>query len=172
MTIVLQKVYNIINFRKYPKGTKVKTFTMIDFKATKGLREKVADELLKCPEAKGKVIEKNQKIEAGKDLAINLPNGSNAIKQFEIYFKDKENIASLLRSVVLTGEFDNEHTLWVPVGDFFSNVGKQRPYQMWERSVSNDGTMVCRWIMPYHTKGKVLKQSQVKKDMQSESTTS
>jgi len=155
ITMDQKSFYNIINFRKYPKGTRVNTFTMADFKATKELREKVAGELLTCPGAKGKVIKKNQKIEQGEELIINLPGGSNAIKQLEISFKDKENIASLLHAVVLTGEFDNEQTIWVPVGDFFSNVGKQKPYKMWERSVDHDGTMVCRWVMPYQTKGTI-----------------
>lgn len=155
ITMDQKSFYNIINFRKYPIGTRVRTFTMDGFNATKVLRGKVTKEILTCPDTKGKVTEQNQKIESGKELVINLPNGSKAIKQLEISFKSKENIASILRAVVLTGEFDNEQTLWVPVGDFFSNIGKQRPYQMWERSVSNDGTMVCRWVMPYKTKGTI-----------------
>ena len=41
----------------------------------------------------------------------------------------------------------------VPLGDFFSNVNGIDPYRMWEREVRSDGTMVCRWIMPYQERG-------------------
>lgn len=152
-----QKVfYNIINYRKYPEGTEVKTFTMADFNATKELQKKVGKELLNGTDAKGKMIEKEASLESGQELSVILPSGSNAVRQIEIQIKNKQNIADLLRNVVLVGEFDNEQTVWVPVGDFFNNVGKIRPFQMWERSVRDDGTMICRWVMPYQTSGKII----------------
>lgn len=160
-----QKVfYNIINYRKYPAGTAVKTFTMADLNANKALCDKVGKELIACTSATGNNIEKNQTIQAGKELAIALPSGSNALRQIEIQIKNKQNIADLLRNVVLVGEFDKEQTVWAPVGDFFSNVGKQRTYQMWERSVREDGTMVCRWVMPYKTSGKIILKNLGKND--------
>ena len=155
ITMDQKAFYNIINYRKYSKGTRVQSFTMDNFNKTKELRSKVAQELLTCPDTNGEVIELNKNIDAGKDLVINLPNGSNAVKQLEISFNSNENIDSLLHSLVLTGEFDNEQTVWVPLGNFFSNNGKSRPYQMWERSLQSDGTMVCRWVMPYQSTGAI-----------------
>lgn len=147
--------YNIINYRKYPQGTPVKTFTITDFNNVKKLYNKVGEELLTCSPAKGIDIEKGKIIHKRKELIIHLPEGSNAVRQIEIKIKNKENIANLLRNVVLVGEFDQKETVWVPVGDFFSNVGKQRAYKMWERSVNEDGTMICRWVMPYKSSGKI-----------------
>jgi signal transduction histidine kinase len=51
--------------------------------------------------------------------------------------------------------FDGEPTVWCPLGDFFSNVNGLDPYRMWEREVRADGTMLCRWIMPYQASGKI-----------------
>ena len=49
--------YNIINYRKYPEGTSVKTFTMADFHDVQELYNKVGEELLTCTPAKGIDIE-------------------------------------------------------------------------------------------------------------------
>ena len=141
--------YNIINYRKYREGTQVRTFSMQEFEETQQIREKVAQTLLTCPEAKGKTVQKNEQIAPGEDLSIELGKGNMAIKQIEIRIKPDDNYAQNLRSLVLVGEFDGEQTIWVPVGDFFCNVGKLKPYHMWERTVRDDGTMICRWVMPY-----------------------
>ncbi len=160
-----QKVfYNIINYRKYSEGTPVKTFTMADFNANKALCDEVGKELIACTSAKGNNIEKSQTIQAGKELAISLPSGSNAVRQIQIQIKNKQNIADLLRNVVMVGEFDKQQTVWAPVGDFFNNVGKNQPYHMWERSVRDDGTMVCRWVMPYKASGKIILKNLGKND--------
>lgn len=147
--------YNIINYRKYPKGTAVETFTMEQFNNTKALRSSVGKELVRPTNATGNAIEKTQTIAAGNTLTIDLPKGNNAVKQLEITIKNKENIPNLLRSVVLTANFDKEQTIWTPVGDFFNNVGKQQPYIMWEREVSKQGNMICRWVMPYQKEGTI-----------------
>jgi hypothetical protein len=81
--------------------------------------------------------------------------GGGAVNQLEIKLDKSESMAQALRSVVLTGQFDGVQTVWVPVGDFFNNVGKIRPYDMWERSVKADGTLVCRWVMPYEQQGDI-----------------
>jgi hypothetical protein len=147
--------YNIINYRKYPQGTSVKTFTMADFHASETLRNQVAAAWMACTDGQGDTVEKKQIIESGTTLSIDLPQGPHAVTQLEIRLKNKTHLPDLLRSVVLVGTFDGTQTLWVPVGDFFCSVGKQRPYQMWERSVREDGTMVCRWVMPYQTHGRL-----------------
>ena len=46
--------------------------------------------------------------------------------------------------------------MWCPVGDFFCSADQLHPVQTWTRTVStNDGLMVCRWVMPYQTGGTV-----------------
>ncbi len=147
--------YYIVNYRKYPEGTPVRTFTMDDFEAAKELREKVANELTSVPDIQGQVEQAKSALRAGEELTLELPAGNRAVKQLEVRINNSENIDKLLRSVVLIGEFDDLQTIWVPVGDFFCNVGKIRPYHMWERSVLEDGTMICRWVMPYKASGRI-----------------
>lgn len=155
ITMDKKSFYNIINYRKYPAKAKVKTFTMKDFNATEKLRSEVSLKLVNLPNAKGTKLTKTKTLLKGDSLRIDLPGGSAAITQIEIKIKEAKDIPQALRSTILMGEFDGELTVWAPVGDFFNNVGKIQPFDMWERSVKADGTMICRWVMPYKTNGTI-----------------
>ncbi len=155
ITMDNKSFYNIINYRKYPEGTPVKTFTMEEFEKTEKLRSKVAATLSELPASKGETLTSKKVIEKGEAIQLDLPNGNGAIQHLEIKIKEATDIAQALRSTVLVGEFDGNETLWCPLGDFFNNVRKQQAFDMWERSVKEDGTMVCRWMMPYQSSGKI-----------------
>ncbi|MGQ7871028.1 glycoside hydrolase family 172 protein [Sunxiuqinia sp. sy24] len=156
ITMDNKSFYNIINYRKYPEGTPVKTFTMQEFEEVKELRSQVASKLI-TPEIKeGKTFSVSKNIKKGKSLEVELPEGNRAVRQLEIKIDEAVNLAQALRSTVLVGEFDGKTTIWCPLGDFFNNVGKIQPYSMWERSVKNDGKMICRWVMPYKNSGKII----------------
>ncbi|GGW39567.1 hypothetical protein GCM10007383_25410 [Arenibacter certesii] len=159
ITMDKKAFYNIINYRKYPSDTKVKTFTMEDFDNTKDLRNKVGKILTEYSPAKG--IEKKLKksIAPMETLVVNLPKGNQAVQEFQIKLSNTSDMAQALRSVVLRSNFDNKETIWAPVGDFFNNVGKVQSYDMWERSVTEDGNMICRWVMPYKNNGQLLVQN-------------
>ena len=76
--------YNIINYRKYPKGTKVKSFTMEEYKQIKELRSDVASTLNNLPASQGKVYQKSQMLGKGEVLKIELPEKNMAVKALEI----------------------------------------------------------------------------------------
>ncbi len=155
ITMDKKSFYNIINYRKYPKGTAVKTFTMEEFEEIADVRKKIAKQLNTLPSSKGKNIEKSQRLEKGEAIHIELPEGNGAVQQLEIKINKSMDIGQALRSTVLIGEFDGTESIWCPLGDFFNNVGKIQPFDMWERSVKEDGTMICRWMMPYQSSGKI-----------------
>ncbi|MCK5704276.1 MAG: DUF2961 domain-containing protein, partial [Cyclobacteriaceae bacterium] len=155
ITMDQKAFYNIINYRKYPTGTDVETFTMEDFVASKDIRNNVAESLNAKPDALGEEQKFEVNLNSGIELEIDLPRGSNAVRQLEIKINSPENLPQALRSTVLMGSFDGNQTIWAPVGDFFNNVGKIRDYDMWERSVTSDGNMICRWVMPYKDSGQL-----------------
>lgn len=155
ITMDRKSFYNIINYRKYPKGTPVKTFTRKDFDDLAGLTEEIGAILSNPPAAVGMVSEEEQILKKGDTLKVQLPEGQHALRQLEIKIHAAENYSQALRSIILTGQFDGNTTVWTPVGDFFNNVGKIETYDMWERSVKEDSTMICRWVMPYRESGSV-----------------
>lgn len=62
--------------------------------------------------------------------------------------------------------FDGEQTVWTPLGDFFNIGVGLKTYQMWERAVQEDGTMICRWIMPYQHIAELEIENMGKQDIQ------
>ncbi len=159
ITMDKKSFYNIINYRKYPENTKVKTFTMKEFNAIEKLRSEVSLKLVNPPQAKGTELTKKKTLLKNELLQIELPQGSAVVNQIEIKINSAKDLPQALRSTILIGEFDGEQTVWAPVGDFFNNVEKIQPFEMWERSVKADGTMICRWIMPYKTAGAISLQN-------------
>jgi hypothetical protein len=155
ITMDKKAFYNIINYRKYPLGTKVKTFTMDEFKKLEKLRAKVATQLMQFDKPNGTTFSEGKTLEKDEELNVILPEGNKAVKQIEIKIENAANLPQALRSTILTAEFDGVESVWCPVGDFFNNVGKLHPFEMWERSVAKDGTMTCRWVMPYQDSGKI-----------------
>ena len=170
ITIDKKAFYNIINYRKYDAGTKVKTFTMQGFKEAHKTIAKVSEILINHDAPKGKVRKEEKTLKPQESLTFNLPNGNQSIKEIRIKLSNTISMAQALRSTVLSATFDGEKTVWVPAGDFFNNVGKIQDYQMWERSVQPDGTMLCRWVMPYNKTGSIsltnLDTNDVKVEMQ------
>ncbi len=52
-------------------------------------------------------------------------------------------------------DFDGQQTVWCPIGDFFGSGIGLNPFQGWYRTVAEDGTMSCRWVMPYQESAKL-----------------
>lgn len=149
--------YNIINYRSYPKGTHVRTFSMEDYQRSSNLVDSVNNVLTKGCEADSQILRKSyqtfkkqQTLAAGESLklAVDNKNKPGAIRFLTIRLHASDE-AQALRSTVLKASFDGEQTIWSPVGDFFNIGVGMKSYHMWERAVEKDGTMLCRWVMPY-----------------------
>ncbi|BDD10166.1 hypothetical protein FUAX_25980 [Fulvitalea axinellae] len=157
--------YNIINYRSYPKGTDVETFSMDVFTKAKKTVAEVSETLEKAPVAtEGKVLTADMTINPGNEGILTLPKGSKAVKALEIEVEaTNHNLA--LRSTVMKANFDGERTVWTPVGDFFNNGPGKKAYHMWERTVTPEGKMICRWAMPYKTEGNIAFENFGKQDV-------
>lgn len=51
--------------------------------------------------------------------------------------------------------FDGKETVWCPIGDFFGNGVGLHPFQGWYRTVSEDGTLSSRWVIPYQKEASI-----------------
>lgn len=90
----------------------------------------------------------------GERVTLDLPAGSAAVTGLMIRIKGG-NMAQALRSCVVEAEFDGRETIWCPVGEFFGVGAGISPYQDWYRAVGADGSLRCRWIMPYRDGGRL-----------------
>ncbi|WP_198680022.1 glycoside hydrolase family 172 protein [Aureibaculum luteum] len=142
-------------YRAYDDYTPIKTFTKEDFNSAIPFTKKVG-ELLLAPEnaVKGNEISLKTKLRSTKEKSIELPEGNAAIREISLKLTEYKN-PEVMRSVILKIEFDGEQTVWTPIGDFFGSGIGLNPFQGWYRTVSEDGTMTCRWVMPYQKIGKI-----------------
>ena len=142
-------------YREYPEGTDVRTFTMEDFHYSKNLVEQVGKEILNPTNyIKGQQIDISTAIPAGLEKTMTLPKGQAAIRTISLklssYKKDE-----IMRSTIIKMNFDGKETVWCPIGDFFGSGIGLNPYQGWHNTVGEDGTLACRWVMPYQSTGSI-----------------
>ncbi len=143
-------------YREYDDNTPVKTFTMDDFNKAKGLTDKIGKALLN-PESiisGGKETVLKSRLDSKKEESIELPKGEMAIQRLSIKLGDYSD-PEITRKVVLKMEFDGKQTVWCPIGDFFGCGIGLNPFQGWYRTVSEEGTMSSRWMMPYNESSKI-----------------
>ena len=148
-----QPFYYILTYREYPAGTPVRTFTMKDFQAAAAITRRIGDTLLH-PEgrAPGKMVSLSATLTPNQEKSVSLPGGAGAVRSLSVKLGRYDD-PRLTRAVVLKMSFDGRETVWCPVGDFFGTGVGLHPFQGWHRTVSRDGTMTCRWIMPYRESG-------------------
>ena len=150
-------------FREYAEGTPVKTFTMENFETAKGLTERAGKTLLNPgsgtrqefrASADPKVLTTSATIKSQGVQTLDLPTGVGAVRELSVKLGSYVD-PNVTRQVVLKMEFDGKQTVWCPIGDFFGSGIGLNPVQGWYRTVAEDGTMSCRWVMPYQKSGKV-----------------
>jgi hypothetical protein len=147
--------YYQINYRKYPAGTDIKTFTLQDAEKLKD-KLNTTSEILLHPVTydKGDKIELTKEINPQKSLDIDLPKGNKAIYSllFDIQ-TDSANYEQIMRQLVLQISFDGKQTVFVPLGDFSAGGMGARETESWFLSSDGKGKITSRWIMPYQKEG-------------------
>lgn len=142
-------------YREYDSDVAVKTFSMDDFKAAKPLIDTTCQKLL-TPNATapGEVVTLNGNIGGGNEQSVSLPAGEAAITSLSLKLGNYDD-PNVTRHIVLKITFDDQETVWCPIGDFFGGGIGLNPFQGWYRTVDADGTMTCRWVMPYQNNAKI-----------------
>jgi len=144
--------YNIINWRAYDAGTRVETFTREMMETQRDAIEACAKAIDGPPAipagARNRVVEADSR-----KSVLGERRGPGVIRGLEVHLDTRmlrEN-PRLLRSLILSMEFDGENTVWCPLGDFFGSPDTPHEFDTRYRSVK-DGVLVCRWPMPFeHT---------------------
>ena len=149
--------YNI-EYRTWPKGTRVETFTMERLKLAGRVVDQAAKALSDPPTfTGGKAASIDAAIESGKSASADLPAGPAAVRvmQMQLAGVEGESLERALRSTVLRVSFDGQELIWCPAGDFFGSGLGLNELKNWYRTVAGDGTMTCRWVMPYRKSARV-----------------
>ena len=150
--------YYQINYRTYAAGTEVKTFALPQVEASRDLIDQVNRTLESpMPSSDGKVSTVKEMLAAGAEASLDLPTGNQAVRTLELLLKsdDTQETERTLRSIIVKLTFDGDVTVWCPATDFFGSGVGINELRSWYRTISTDGTMRCRWVMPYEKTARV-----------------
>lgn len=155
ITVTERPFFFQFTFREYPEGTAIKTFTLDDYNASKDLIAKVGEALINPTVLQeGQTDGLKTQLLAQEEKKISLPQGVAAIKGLSLKLASYQD-SSVTRSLVLKMTFDGKETVWCPVGDFFGTGVGLHPFQGWYRTVTEDGLMSSRWVMPYQESAEI-----------------
>ncbi|MCG8476709.1 MAG: DUF2961 domain-containing protein [Cytophagales bacterium] len=144
--------YYNINYRAYPAGTVVESFSQESLEKAKWQISKTNQALMQGGMLKDAKVREQQEFqetiapESELHLAFNTPG---AVSKLRVQL-EADNIPQALRSTVVKMEFDGKQTVWCPLGDFFgigyAQVANQTHYQQ----VRDASFMSCQWVMPFN----------------------
>ena len=142
-------LYYQINYRTYAPGTRVASFRMDDLKR---LHNKVAQVQRTLSVSGPQRPEPSRTgfdgpIAPGRSRSVEI-QGPGAIRELNVNLAAVDH-EQALRSTILKITFDDEATVWCPVGDFFGVGHRLVPYKTWYTQVTVDGSMACYWTMPF-----------------------
>lgn len=147
MTLEGEPFYYNVSARVYKPGTMVESFTVENMEALSEKIKETGEHLLGPPSASGDTVVSDLQVKPGAEESITLPDGHRAITDICLTVDTLNTDA--LRGLVLRIAFDDDETVYCPVGEFFGCGPGLHPFSSLTRSVSNSGQMQCRWVMPY-----------------------
>ncbi len=147
--------YYHVNYRTYPAGTDVKTFTLAQLEAAqeevRKLAERLAEPRTAAPLPDDRAIRRFQAlIEPGKTAIAFKFAGPRAVAELQAKIDlPKDQIEAALRALVIQVRFDGRQTVEAPLGDFFGAAPGLNPFESLPLGVNPDGSMYCHWVMPF-----------------------
>lgn len=150
-----------VNVRLYEKGTKVKTFhpdDLITYKADiQKVHQAMTDPRPELNTGVSLATPFAATVAGGEEKEVLNLSGSKGILLFEMKVVSND-VINALRQTVLRISFDGSSIPQVqsPVGDFFGTAQGLNPYRSLPLTVTEDGTMQCRFYMPFKEKASVV----------------
>lgn len=147
-----QPRYYQVNYRIYNKDCKVKTFMLDEVAASKALIDSVNEKLTHPGTPSGRNITVNKTISKRASITMNLPAGAHAVRLLSMQLDD---IGSEADKLMVRIKFDGHQTVYCPLGDFEGSGKGGKPINSWYRTITGDGNIVLRWVMPYRKSGSI-----------------
>jgi len=148
--------------RCYPPGTDARTFALEDLTTYRD-ELAAAQAVLARPDAAWRPPGPGRTVPIGAELAPDEPaelaaiEGPGAIQELQLRLA-ADDLHPALRQVILRGYFDGapQPQIEAPLGDFFGSGPGVSPYDSLPMTVRPDGTMVCRFAMPFATSARFV----------------
>ena len=150
--------YYQINYRRYPEGTMIETFSA---KVLARVQEQVykTNKALVNPSVKmsGRLVSATAVLGPGEQVSIDLPAGARAVAEtkFSVRCLDGADYAQTMDSLIFTAEFDGTRTVAVPLADFSGAGSGAASVRSWFLTSDGEGNVTSRWPMPYREQGRM-----------------
>ena len=148
-------LYYCINARAYENRTKVESYTKSLLTANAKMIQQV-NEVLSNKEnvgiTEGRVFD--LPVGIGEEKSIKIEEQGAAVSKISVRIKGAD-LKRAYRDIILKCSFDNEETIWCPIGDFFGTGYELHPSQTYYTKVEEDGSMSASWIMPFQKDCKI-----------------
>lgn len=155
-----------LEVRRYPAGTAVRSFDFDQFRTAADDLRSAAEALVAgatgpppgapaelAPPPPG--LQAFGRLDPGAAEHHELAPGPAAVTLLELRLAAADPAAAF-RGVVLGLDFDHgAATSELPVGDFFGSFPGLQPYSSLPLAVLPDGTLRCRFVMPYRSHGRI-----------------
>jgi hypothetical protein len=140
------RIYYNIEYRTYPPGTAVETFSLEKLASIGVLIDRVQKELV-VPKSSTPAFTDVIALEPSGQTVQNF-SGPAAIRLLRAHL-DASDLSTALRQVVISIHFDGEQTVWCPLGEFFGSGVGLNPFQTFTRAADKNGDMILQWPMPF-----------------------
>jgi len=151
------KLFYHVNYRTYAAKTIVESFRAVQIKKLTAQTAAVIARLNYPSDGYAvgmKVFA--VRLEPGQSTVITTLLGSQAITQFDVQWNPSaDRDEPSLRSTLLDMTFDGEQTVSAPLGDFFGTAPGLNAYGSLPISVSKDGRLESRWVMPFEKSAEI-----------------
>jgi hypothetical protein len=147
--------YYHVNYRTYPAGAAVTSFTYQQLEAAGAGLARLARRLDR-PSTAGPSFAGlastpfDAAIGPGETVVLAKKSGPGAIARIDARVDvPKERMEAALRAVVVRMTFDGQRTVEAPLGDFFGAAPGINPFASLPLGVAKNGSMYCHWLMPF-----------------------
>ena len=149
--------YYNINYRTYNSNVGVTSFSRKDLETfadeIKTVQESIINFHAQAPTNFQSEKTESKNLVPDQSVEIEIA-GTRAIHEIVVKI-DASEPEQALRSSILELEFDGQRTVWCPIGDFYGTGYKLSAFTTWYSNVDTDGTMTCKWIMPFVQNAKI-----------------
>ncbi|MBP3483033.1 MAG: DUF2961 domain-containing protein [Alistipes sp.] len=156
ITVKIPRYYQI-NYRTYPAGTSVRTFTLAQARSAVGHMRRASDELLTPTDfTAGKTVSREAELDKGESLVVRT-EGEGAVRHMEIAVTGiaPADFGAAAEALAVKGRFDGIECIDAPLSDFAGGGFGAPEIHGWYLDCDGRTTVKSRWVMPYRRNGEI-----------------
>jgi len=151
-------LYYNIDFREYSEGIKIESFTknsiIKNIPIIQATNQMLLEGKFRQDKKEKELVDFQIKLAPGEEVVIAKKEVGAAIQQLNMRVQE-DNPTQSLRSIIIKCTFDNQQTVWAPIGDFFGAGYRIDAYETRFNKVSVDGDLTSKWMMPFKKSAKI-----------------